>query len=60
MQIRIAEIALAKFARPVRVLESLVNEQSMSPRCYKLARKVDKRMFGKIEIVEVHIERTLA
>ena len=60
MEIRITEIALAQLARPVGILKGLIDEECMTTRLYKLARKIDQRMLGEVEVVEIDIERALA
>jgi hypothetical protein len=59
MQTRILIVAMSEVLRPIRAFEDLVNEQGMTTCLYKLTRKLQEGVLGKIEIVEIDIERAL-
>ena len=58
LQIREAVVATAQFARPVGVLEHLVEQQHTATAPVKLAGKLHEGVLGEIEIVEIDVEAT--
>ena len=60
VEVGISVVALRQLARPVGVLERLVDEEGVATRLYKLACKFDQRVLGEVKVVEIDIERSLA